>query len=125
MESLILDKCRRLLKAHSFLKPECRPLGKLHEIWKYCFVTNWGVRSFEMQLNYKTIFLGPNLLPLNPQMLPNLVLLCVHCGQVMGKEDTLYQDDHLFSGVQHYRADQPNYLQQQHAAVRQKLPELF
>ena len=41
----------------------------------------------------------------------------------MGSEDTLYQDDCLFTGVRYCRADQPNYLQQQDAAVQLKLSE--
>ena len=46
--------------------------------------------------------------------------VCVNCGQVMGSEDSLYQDNSLFTGVQYCRAARPNYLQQQHAAVQLK-----
>ena len=46
-------------------------------------------------------------------------------GHAMGSEDTLYQDDSLFTLVRYCRADQPNYLQKQHAAVQLKLSELF
>ena len=38
--------------------------------------------------------------------------VCVTRGHAMGSEDTLYQDDHLFTLVRYCRADQPNYLQQ-------------